>query len=621
MKYLFLSLLFFVNLALGFDSVEVSDKGITLHKYGYFTTSQELSPLEALRYTNNHPLLKLPKQAKSFGFDNHTYWFAFDVSTLENKRGILDVKNLVASSCELFVFENGKQIRHDKSGYNVIPDKRAINSLLLQFKLEAEKQNTIYLVKINSNNPHYAAFEFGNQEEITKKWNILIFTSIAAFAICVIMIFYNLALFFAIKDTTYLYYCLYIGSYLAFNISALGFLPTLSPFFTSIEPGVPVGVCLQIMYIGLTLFTIKFLQLDKNDPKLKKQLLYVLYFMLFSTFLIPINQGLKLLAVFSMAVLAFFLIYSVIKTYLKGYKPALFYLIATGIAIICNMLFMNMNQGGGIPYTIWTFNLVSFGLIWDMFFLSFAIAHRIRLLQEENLKNERLAIMKSRQKVIGELTGNIAHQWRQPLNALGAVLSKVEAKLKYESISHDELLLSCSSSSSILKNLSNTIDTLQDFFVNSSNTKEQFDVNKQIHTIIHFLQDTMRDQHINVLFNPEKTLIITSERNLLSQVVMNVFLNAKNILIERNKDKDKSIIITTDMHNHTAILTIQDNGGGIEVDPINKIFEPFVSTRPDGSGFGLYMAKNIIEKLGGEIAASNTKDGAKFTIKFPILKN
>lgn len=617
MKYLLLSLFLLANLAFAFDSVSVSDKSITLHKYGYFTTDRELSPLEALQYTNTHTLLHLPKQAKSFGFDKHTYWFAFDVSTKGEEHYVLGVKDLVASSCEVFVFDNEKLITHEISGYNIPVEKRDIPSLALRFKLEKNRSHLTYLVKISSNNPHYTAFEFGKRESVDTGWNTLVFITTAAFAISAVMIFYNLALFFAIRDTTYLYYCLYIGSYAAFDISALGFLPILSPFFISIEPGIPVGVFLQTMYIGLTLFTIKFLQLDKNDPKLKKQLLYVLYFMLVATLLVPIGHGLEKIAVFSMATLAFFLLYSVIKTYLKGYKPALFYLIATGVAIIFNMLFMNMNQGGGIPYTIWTFNFVSFGLMWDIFFLSFAIAHRIRLLQEENLKNERLALMKSRQKVIGELTGNIAHQWRQPLNTLGAIIANVEGKIKYAHLSNEELIESCRLSTSVIQHLSGTINTLQDFFVDQTDEKENFDLNDHLVSLIHFLEDSMAHQKITIDFTPQKTLFILSNKNLLSQVLMNILLNAKDILLEK-KEADKYITLASSLKDEKIIITIEDNGGGIKIDPIEKIFELFISGKTGGSGIGLYMSKNIIEKLGGTISASNTYDGAKFTIVLPI---
>lgn len=440
LKLFLMFFFFFTSGAFGFDSVKVSHEDISLHSYGYFTTNKELSPLETLRYTEKNQLSLLPEKAKSFGFDASTYWFRFDVSTAQHEDFVLAVNNLVATSCELFVFENNTLIRHEISGYSVPYELRPIRSIALRFELETQKPNITYLVKINSKNPHYTAFEFGTHEEVDKELHLLLFIVIAVFAICFVMIFYNLALFFALKESTYLFYCIYIGSYCVFLLSAYGFLPFFHPVFASIDLGIPISISMQAMYVGLTLFTIHFLQLESYDPKLKKQLLYLLYFMLFATLLVPIGHGLEIIAVFSMVFFAFFLLYSVAKTYLKGYKPALFYLVATGVAIICSMLFMNMNQGAGIPYTLWTFSISAFGLAWDVLFLSFAIAHRIGLLHEQNIQNERLLMLQSRQKSIGELTGNIAHQWRQPLSKIGSLLSMLEAKLKYEHIQKSEML-------------------------------------------------------------------------------------------------------------------------------------------------------------------------------------
>ena len=525
--------------------------------------TKKLSPLEALKYSEENQLSQLPKKAKSFGFDSNIYWFRFDMSTAGNEHFVVAVKNLVASSCELFVFENAEQIRHDISGYNVPLNNRPFHSLSLRFKLEENKPNITYLVKVNSTNPYYTAFEFGEKEEVDNTWNILLFTTTAAFAITVIMIFYNLALYFAIRDTTYLYYCLYIGSYFLFNISALGFLPLLSLSFTSMEVRVPIGVFLQTMYIGLTLFTIKFLRLDKSDPKLKKQLLYTLYFMLFATLLVPINKGLELIAVFSMSVLAFFLLYSAIKTFMQGDKPAFFYLIATGVAIICNMLFMNMNQGGGIPYNILTFNLVSFGLMWDIFFLSFAIAYRIRFLHEENIKNERLAMMKSRESSIGELSGNLAHQWRQPLAELGSISANVKAKLKYGEIQKKELLEQISLSTTILKQLSETVNTFSQFFQNQK-FDERFSVQEEIQRCIDFVVDSMQHNGIEIIFMEKTDVFLTGHANEFAQIILNILLNAKDILIER-EIKKRYIKIEMKQNANNFTIFISDNGGGVNI--------------------------------------------------------
>lgn len=616
MKYLFLSLFLFLNFVFAFDSIEVLNPKITVHKSGYFKTDANLSSYEAYRIIQNGNITELPKQAKSFGFDHDTYWFFFEISNNSDENMYLDSKNFVAGYQELFVYASNKLISLQKNGYFIPIEKREVQTFPIRFELKNSTEKLIYLLKISSKSPLYTAFTFGNIIEVDRYWMLLYFLMIFASAISFGFIIYNLFLYFMTKDQAYLFYCVYIMGFLGLNIVGLGYVPII-PFLDVRHAHIYFTIAVFLKLAGLTFFMIYFLKLKERHNKLK---LFLYFFLTFhSIFAILYLLGIaKPLFVLSVQLFMLVSIFIGIKSYISGFKPALYYLIATGVSNILFISFSLMTQGEGINFNMWSMNLSNFAIVWDLIMLSFALAYRIRILQEENTRTERLLFIKSRQKVIGELTGNIAHQWRQPLNTLGAIFSKVEAKLKYDSISQEELLQSCSLSSSILKNLSNTIETLQDFFVNQTIEKEQFDVNEQIHTILNFLQDTMNNQQIYILFNPTKTLVINSERNLLSQVVMNILLNAKNILIERNNDQDKSIIISTTLYKNTAILTIQDNGGGIKINPINKIFEPFVSTRSKGSGIGLYMAKNIIEKLGGTLSAINTPKGAKFTIALPI---
>jgi len=611
MKYLILSLFIFFNFAFAFDSIEVLNPNITLHKSGYFRTDRSLTPDQALK----EHFKPLPEKAISFGFDHHTYWFLFEISAATDEQLFIDSKCIVSEYQTLYVYNGNQLIREEKNGYFTPIHERAIQTFPIRFKLDNNNKR-IYLLKISSKSPLYSSFSLGNTYDINHEWNWLFTLMIIAVSTSFAFTIYNAFLFFITKDKAYLYYCMYIMGFLGLNFIGLGYLPLIQSIDTQHAYHYFL-ISVLIKIVGLVFFATYFLQLKERHPQW-----YTIFLVL-----LAINISLGVLYAFRIAQPIFALsvqitiLFSIlvgIKSYLSHFKPAVFYLAATGIGNVFFLGFMLMNQSHGIQYSILTLNLSNIALVWDLIIFSFALAYRIKLLQEENSKNERLALMQSRQKVIGELTGNIAHQWRLPLNTLGAIISKVEAKLRYDSISKDELLDSCSTSASVLKHLSGTIDTLQDFFVYKSLEKEQFDLNEQVHAITHFLQDTMNDKKIDVLFNPKQTIVICSDRNLLSQVMMNILLNAKNILIEHNENSKKFIIIETREQNHIAIIKIKDNGGGIQIKPIEKIFEPFVSNKHHGSGIGLYMSKNIIEKLGGTLSASNTSYGAEFTITLPI---
>jgi two-component system, sensor histidine kinase LadS len=614
MKKLLTLLFLLFSPLLAFNSIEVSNPDITLHKYGYFKTDKQLTQSEAFKYTEENSLSQLPKAASSFGFDSDTYWFRFDVSTTSEEHFVLAARNLVATSCELFVFEGGKQTRHDISGYEVPPEKRPIDSIALRFYLEANKPNVTYLVKVSSKNPHYASFGFGKSSQVDKAYSILNFITTATFAMCVVMIFYNLSLFFVLKDTTYLYYCIYIGGLFALDICVLGFLPILSQSLASIDLGVLVGLFLQIEYAGLTLFTIKFLRLDQNDPKLKKRLQHMLLFTIGAAFFVPIGHGLEKIAVFAINALAMFLLYAAIKTYLRGYKPALFYLLATGVGLVCFILFMNMNQGGGIPFGVWSFNLVSFGLIWDMIFLFLAIAHRIKLVQEEKEQALKLIAQKAKFTTIGETLSNIAHQWRQPLSEIGASTARLEFEMmRNGSVSSERIKQMIRSNKETIAGMSKTIETFQDFFHQS--TDGQFEIGECIDGALTFMQGQLEHLGIKVSMYSDGKRVVDGSADEFFQALVIMLSNAKDALIE-NKSKNPKIDIKVLSDSDTVTLTIEDNGGGIKLPSIQEIFEPYASTKGlNGMGIGLYTAKMIIEeKMGGKISAENTKEGARFLL-------
>ena len=616
MKSVFLLLFVFINLLFGFDSVEILNPHIIVHQSGYFKTNKNITPESALK----QQFIPLSKKAVSFGFDHDTYWFLFEVSTTSNEQFFLDSKDILGNYQDLYVYHNGKFLRHDKNGFYLPLEDKMIKTFSSRFTLETHSSNTLYLLKINNPYVRLISFAFGSEKEIEKSWNTLLMILVSTTAIALSFFIYNLLLFIFTKDKSFLYYFVYMLGFLTVNQLSLGYLP----FIIGIDGKTTMTFWIYAMItytFGLTFFTIHFLNLHDKHKRLKNIFIILLIinniltpFHIF-TGIIPYSQSLWLL---SIQIFQFFAIFIGIKRYREGFKPALYYLIATGGGIAFSFGFVILTKNSGVYYSLTTLNLPNIALLWDLIFFSLALAYRIKLLKEENAKNEQLAIMKSRQKVIGELTGNIAHQWRQPLNSLGAIIANVEGKIKYSHLSDEELIESCRLSTSVLQHLSGTIDTLQDFFVDQTDEKENFDLNDHLVSLIHFLKDSMAHQNITINFTPQNTLFIHSNKNLFSQVIMNILLNAKDILIENNQEKKKIITLSTTITDSEVIITIEDNGGGIKIDPIEKIFELFISGKTGGLGIGLYMSKNIVEKLGGEISAFNTKNGANFTIVLPM---
>ena len=249
------------------------------------------------------------------------------------------------------------------------------------------------------------------------------------------------------------------------------------------------------------------------------------------------------------------------------------------------------------------------------------IADHITL--KETMQKDRQLLEQAKMAQMGEMIGNIAHQWRQPLSVISTAASGVKFKSDYNTLEKEELAVFMDN---IIKNtqyLSNTIDTFRDF-IKETHKKEDVILQDKISETLEIISATLNSNHIKVIdkidyINPITVNIINSA---LPQVLMNLINNAKDIMVERDIE-DKWIEIDLKENNDDIIISIEDNGGGVPQDIIDKIFDPYFTTKhqSQGTGLGLYMSKEIVQKhLLGKLDIKNTTHGAKFFIKIPKNK-
>ncbi len=236
-------------------------------------------------------------------------------------------------------------------------------------------------------------------------------------------------------------------------------------------------------------------------------------------------------------------------------------------------------------------------------------------------EQERLISEQSKMVQMGEMIGNIAHQWRQPLSVISTSASGMQ--LEYEMDILDSKKFN-SYTDGIIKNtefLSNTIDTFRDYIKEKKVLKEVI-LQERLHGAIHIIEATLQNHHINLVNNIDncKPIKITMVVGELSQVIINLINNAKDVLVQNNISH-KIITLNLTQKDSKAIITVEDNGGGISSTVLPKIFNPYFTTKhqSQGTGLGLHMSKEIIEQnLNGSIYATNTKDGVVFTIELPL---
>ncbi|MEY4505083.1 MAG: hypothetical protein RL154_1380, partial [Pseudomonadota bacterium] len=242
-----------------------------------------------------------------------------------------------------------------------------------------------------------------------------------------------------------------------------------------------------------------------------------------------------------------------------------------------------------------------------------------RKVQEELGKlaiQEQLLVKQSKLASMGEMVGAIAHQWKQPLNAMSLILADVEIAQDYDELTPEYLSKSISESQALIQHMSKTIDDFRDF-LRPDKERVLFEVASLIKQVLVILKAQLNNHNIEIAVIEEyPNVCINGYPNEFKQVALNIINNAKDALVEKAVEKPL-ILITVSKENEKSVLKIQDNAGGIPQSVIDKIFDPFFTTKSDehGTGIGLSIAKTIIEDgINGSLTATNIADGARFVI-------
>ena len=219
---------------------------------------------------------------------------------------------------------------------------------------------------------------------------------------------------------------------------------------------------------------------------------------------------------------------------------------------------------------------------------------------------------------MGEMLNNIAHQWRQPLNNIGLIIQALECNYELGLLMEGEMKAQVAQAMETLQFMSRTIDDFR-CFLRSEKDKESFVVNDVVKKTIDFIRATFEHNDIAVRFDANEPVVAVGYANQYSQVIINILNNARDVLVER-KVPAPLISITARNDRNQAMVTVHDNGGGIDEAILPKIFDPFFTSKEQGkgTGIGLYMSKVIIEQnMSGSVSARNIHGGASFSILLP----
>ena len=413
---------------------------------------------------------------------------------------------------------------------------------------------------------------------------------------------YNLAFYFYIRNKHYLYYALAQFSIVSLMINMEGLF--IQPFHSMYNFAI-ILIYLDVSEIFVLTFSLLFLQSFlnlyniKKINKLIKIVIYIAIFDLIFTLIFSHAIVIKFVPSFIWILLILSEAHRLIEK-----KDTPFYFLSIGwyvVLLVSLIKFFHLTDSSSTSYPLLH---IAFALESTLIFL--ALSYKFRLISREKQIQQTLLLQQSRLASMGEMISIIAHQWRQPLNFLSFSFMHVKRSCKND----EDALLTIKEANEQLQYMSTTIENFRNFY-NPSKEKNEFDIEESCRTTLKILSPTLEPTKVKVEIDIKENFSFYANSNEFQQVILNLVNNAKDILVERSIINPK-IEITIDKPN----ITVKDNGGGIAKENIDKIFEPYFSTKKESDGIGLYISKTIIEnEMGGKLSVVTDSNISKFTIE------
>ncbi len=476
----------------------------------------------------------------------------------------------------------------------------------LKFSYDSSKDSSVYYFKL-SHVKYENAYRFlyittndNFYNDVNK--NMIIYTILGIVLGLIFMAgLYNGAMYYYNRDRSFLYYMLMQWSISLVLFNMIGILNFTDLSIARSE--IYYSLCSLLSILFTTLFTQSFLDTKQHSPKLNRGLNIIILLLVLDAIVTLFYVSL----IFKYHLMPFFAlsyIYLGYKRAKQGFKPALFYV--AGWSVLVLTLFLD---------SFWQLDFIVspifLGTAVEAIFFSLALSYKIKMIADEKEQQKELMVHQSKLASMGEMIGNIAHQWRQPLTHLSYTVMNIQYAFKDKSLDEVYLDKKVDEANSQIEFMSQTIDDFRDFYA-VSKSKEPFSLADESKQVLSIMQHSLEEMDIVVELIIVEDLEMTNYKNEYKQVLLNLLSNAKDALIQNITLSPKIILMV-----YKNKVTVIDNAGGIEVKILDKVFEPYFTTKEEHSGIGLYMSKMIVEKnMGGKLSVKNSEEGAEFRIIF-----
>jgi signal transduction histidine kinase len=421
------------------------------------------------------------------------------------------------------------------------------------------------------------------------------------FGILGMTIIYTFIRFVASKEIIYISYCF-------MQIFSLGYIALYSQLF--FINTIAQDIFLVCASFSAVIFALSFYE-GKFFPSMTTTKELFINTILLNVVILTSFYHYMLFEYFPYTVIYSILFLSVIFNIKDGFKPTRVYVI--GWSILCFLLFVfNFKQ---VYLSNQYLDIVLLAFAVEAILFTISVSYKYGNLKQQSKSYEDMLLQQAKMAQSGEMIANITHQFRQPLNNISYILINIKKRFENKKLDETYFHKKITQADTQLQFLSTTIDHFKDFYT-PSKQKENFLIKEAIDSSITVLSAELKKRNItlDIQYNVNEDININGIKNELSQVILAILSNASDAL----KEIETPLInIKIDANDAEIIISISNNGKQIDKRDINKIFEPYFSTKKEGTGIGLYLSKMIIKRsFDGDLKVENNDKGVKFTLMF-----
>ncbi|WP_345969961.1 MULTISPECIES: sensor histidine kinase [Sulfurimonas] len=642
LRTIFIALLLSLHAVAGGIVLDASQRGainIVPHSTYLIETNTSFSPETILKQTARFK--PAGNAIYNFGFVEKPIWIQFALTrpVEDQTEWILSIGNSHIDEYTLYRIDADGLTRLSRDG-DTVNAPRAYASRLFWEKLPLTEGTTSYLLQVKTQGALQIPLTV---EQLSGAYRDESFSNLLFglfYGVMLLLLVYNMVLYIFVREIHYFNYLAFLASYMLFQLNFDGLGPEW------LWPGnvwmANSGLAFFIFFSAMFGFRFAryFLVLKRYAPQAERIIAFAefLSFLgVLSVLLLDYHTAVTAAAVWS-AIIPWVLIYAGIKV-LPNYHAARYYL-AGWIVFLLATILVALNQLGVVPTHPVMLYTQQAGSLIQMILLSFALADRINMMKHEHLaklrefneqlqakialkvdelrEKDRIMILQSRQAAMGEMIENIAHQWRQPLNQLSLIQSNIFFEYQLGNLSEKKMQTYQEQSETLMEYMTHTIDDFRNFFM-PNRARENFCICGAIEKVLELFRPTLNRYNIGIDLKCDGRPGALGHENEFSQVMLNLLNNAKDAMLEHGTKKPQ-VTIRVQTGGTMIMVAVCDNGGGVADDIIDRVFDPYFTTKfkSQGTGIGLYMVKTIMEKsMNGGVSVQNRGAGACFILELP----